>query len=70
MIDLCKIFEVEEEEEFKFNTSEAYHKYIISCNELFCYDENKKEWVKSFKFIIINDLPNLKIIKLPKKNRR
>ena len=66
-IDLCKIFGVEEGEEFKFNIGEAYYKYIVSCNELVYYDENKEEWVKSCKPIIINDLPNLKIIKLPKK---
>ena len=67
MIDLCKIFGVEEGEEFKFKLGKAYYKYIISCNELVYYDENKKEWVKSCKPININDLPNLKIIKLPKK---
>ena len=66
-IDLCKLFGVEEGEEFKFNIGKAYYKYIINCNELVYYDENKKEWVKSSKNIIINDLPNLKIVKLPKK---
>jgi hypothetical protein len=67
MIDLCKVFGVEEGEEFKFKLGEAYYKYIISCNELVYYDENKKEWVKSCKPIIINDLPKLNIIKLPKR---
>ena len=69
MIDLCKVLGVEEGEEFKFHEGKQFYKYSINRNVLLYYDENNKKWVESYKDMIINDLTNLKIIKLPKKKQ-
>lgn len=64
-IDLCKLFGVEEGEEFNI---EGYGiKYRIYNNRLECYDANFKEWIDStFGF---NKLIASEIIKLPKKKQ-
>lgn len=64
-IDLCKIFEVEEGEEFRFE-GENEIKYRIYQGELhhtsICC---KKVWYKSY--LELNDISGKEIIKLPKK---
>ena len=62
-IDLCKIFGVEEGEEFKIGTHE--NPYRIYNNSLQSFDTDLEEWRKSsimFNYVISSD-----IIKLPKK---
>lgn len=69
MIDLCKIFGVEEGEEFKiegvgYNTTRITYKILH--NELFYKNSDTLEFKKST--LEINDLRDIKkIIKLPKK---
>ena len=62
-IDLCKLFGVEEGEEF--NIEGFGIKYRIYNNRLECYDANFKEWIYST--LGFNKLIALEIIKLPKK---
>ena len=64
-IDLCKLFGVEEGEEFNI---EGYGiKYRIYNNRLECYDANFKEWIYST--LGFNKLIASEIIKLPKKKQ-
>ena len=62
-IDSCKLFGVEEGEEF--NIEGFGIKYRIYNNRLECYDANFKEWIYST--LGFNKLIALEIIKLPKK---
>jgi hypothetical protein len=68
MIDLCKIFGVEEGEEFKFEDS-IDNKYSISGNKLVYYDKDYKKWRESSRCWRINKICdlNLEVTKLPKK---
>lgn len=64
-IDLCKLFGVEEGEEFKIGTHE--NPYRIYNNSLQSFDTDFEEWRKSpimFNYVISSD-----IIKLPKKKQ-
>ena len=60
MLDLCKIFGVEEGEEFKFDGYEAI--YFIQNGYLYFIDSTKKKSILS-----INDVVGKNIIKIPKK---
>lgn len=62
MIDLCKLFGVEEEEEFKITNSDF--KYVIRNNRLKRIFNNLDEVESNMG---INDLSKVNIIKLPKK---
>lgn len=62
MLDLCKIFGVEEREEFKFDGYEAI--YFIQNGYLYFIDSTKKKSILS-----INDVVGKNIIKLPKKKK-
>ena len=62
-IDSCKLFGVEEGEEF--NIEGFGIKYRIYNNRLECYDANFKEWIYST--LVFNKLIASEIIKLPKK---
>ena len=62
-IDSCKLFGVEEGEEF--NIEGFGIKYRIYNNRLECYDANFKEWIYST--LGFNKLIASEIIKLPKK---
>ena len=67
MIDLCKIFGVEEGEEFRFiRGAIGKTTYKLQDNQLLYYDENACKFVASALFI--NELNNISgTIKLPKK---
>ena len=58
-IDLCKLFNVEEGEEFKFEGYE--YTYIIKKQFLYILNEDR------YSHLEVNDLVNKEIIKLPKK---
>ena len=62
MLDLCKIFGVEEGEEFKIDGYEAI--YFILNGYLYLIDIDS---AKKISFLSINDVVGKKIIKLPKK---
>ena len=67
MIDLCKIFGVEEKEEFKIIHKDYKHfVYTISNNILWCKDKHAETFTRSS--LCINNLDEIiEIIKLPKK---
>ena len=67
-IDLCKLFNVEEGEEFKLVSDNSESKYIIVDNILNLVIDNRKPYVSE---LTINDINayKLKIIKLPKKKQ-
>ena len=67
-IDLCKIFGVEEGEEFKLK-SEFYDNYTyrIYNNILQYHNRDNEQWVGSH--LDINTITHLEIIKLPKKKQ-
>lgn len=65
MIDLCKIFGVEEGEEFKIGTHE--NPYRIYNNSLQCLDTDFERWKESV--VTFNYAVSSKIIKLPKKKQ-
>ena len=62
-IDLCKIFGVEEGEEFKIGTHE--NPYRIYNNSLQCLDTDFERWKESV--VTFNYAVSSKIIKLPQK---
>jgi hypothetical protein len=65
MIDLCKVFGVEEGEEFKLGEKRSL-KYRIYNGELNCtYIDCENDWSKSH--LELNEINGCKIIKLPKK---
>ena len=67
-IDLCKLFGVEEGEEFKIKLFGVIEKYRLKNGELERYDNDYiYKWVKSR--ISINDIHESEIIKLPKKKQ-
>ena len=66
-IDLCKIFGVEEGEEFKIELFGAIGKYRLKDGKLEYYDDFINKWVKST--ISMNDILESEIIKLPKKKQ-
>jgi hypothetical protein len=63
MIDLCKIFGVEEGEEFRL--SKSNNNYRIYNNKLHYYDDYYDRWEKSH--LDFNVVANMEVIKLPKK---
>ena len=67
-IDLCRLFGVEEGEEFKLVSDNSESKYIIVDNILNLVIDNRKPYVSE---LTINDINayKLKIIKLPKKKQ-
>ena len=67
-IDLCKLFGVEEGEEFKLVSDNSESKYIIVDNILNLVIDNRKPYVSELTINDINDY-KLKIIKLPKKKQ-
>ena len=66
--DLCRLFGVEEGEEFKLVSDNSESKYIIVDNILNLVIDNRKPYVSE---LTINDINayKLKIIKLPKKKQ-
>ena len=62
MLDLCKLFEVKEGEEFKINGYEAI--YFIENGYLYYIDIDN---IKKKSYLIINDIAGENIIKIPKK---
>ena len=66
-IDLCKLFGVEEGEEFKLKLFGAIGKYRLKNGKLEYYDDFINKWVESK--ISINDILESEIIKLPKKKQ-
>jgi hypothetical protein len=65
MIDLCKLFGVEEGEEFKFGEKRSI-KYRIYNGELNCtYINCENDWSKSH--LELNEISGAKVIKIPKK---
>ena len=66
-IDLCKLFGVEEGEEFKLKLFGAIGKYKLKNGKLEYYDDFINKWVESK--ISINDILESEIIKLPKKKQ-
>ena len=67
-IDLCKLFGVEEGEEFKIKLFGVIEKYRLKNGELERYDNDYiYKWVKSR--ISINDIHESEIIKIPKKKQ-
>ena len=63
MIDLCKLFGVEEGEEFKIGT--YYNPYRVYNNSLQCFDSYRERWTESTS--TFNYVVSSKVIKLPKK---
>lgn len=64
-IDLCKLFDVEEGEEFK--VEEFSLPYRFYDNKLECYDSNLNQWIYST--LGFNKLIASEIIKLPNKKQ-
>ena len=65
MLDLCRLFGVEEGEEFKLKLFGVIEKYRFKNGKLEYYDDVINKWVKSR--ITMNHFLNSEIIKLPKK---
>lgn len=67
MIDLCKLFEVEDGEEFKLKgENKAKCRFRIYDNEFQYYSDILKQW--QYSIISLNSAAEFEIIKLPKKN--
>jgi hypothetical protein len=68
MIDLCKIFGVEEGEEFKIIDSkcENNNKYVINDGQIY-YNSLVHEHYWSVSYLELNEISGAKVIKLPKK---
>lgn len=66
-IDLCKIFGVEEGEEFRLAKTKPKTRYRFYNNSLQVFDTDLKEWRNSS--IIFNYVIDSDIIKLPKKKQ-
>ena len=66
-IDLCKIFNVEEGEEFKLKLFGVIEKYRLKNGKLEYYDDFINKWVEST--ISMNHILDSDIIKLPKKKK-
>lgn len=66
MIDLCKLFGVEDGEEFKLKgENKAKCRFRIYDNEFQYYSDNLEQWLHSI--ISLNSAAEFEIIKLPKK---
>ena len=66
MIDLCKLFGVEDGEEFKLKgENKAKSRFRIYDNEFQYYSDNLEQWLHSI--ISLNSAAEFEIIKLPKK---
>ena len=66
-IDLCKLFGVEEGEEFKIKLFGGIGKYRLKNGKLEYYDDFINKWVEST--ISMNHILDSDIIKLPKKKK-
>ena len=66
-IDLCKLFGVEEGEEFKLKLFGGIGKYRLKNGKLEYYDDFINKWVEST--ISMNHILDSDIIKLPKKKQ-
>ena len=66
-IDLCKLFNVEEGEEFKLKLFGGIGKYRLKNGKLEYYDDFINKWVEST--ISMNHILDSDIIKLPKKKQ-
>lgn len=66
-IDLCKLFGVEEGEEFKRGGSNYDYRYRVYNNRIQHFNEELKTWVCSL--LSINALVETEIIKIPKKKQ-
>ena len=66
-IDLCKLFGVEEGEEFKVKLFGAIGKYRLKNGKLEYYDDFINKWVEST--ISMNHILDSEIIKIPKKKQ-
>ena len=66
-IDLCKLFGVEEGEEFKIKLFGGIGKYRLKNGKLEYYDDFINKWVEST--ISMNHILDSDIIKLPKKKQ-
>ena len=66
-IDLCRLFGVEEGEEFKLKLFGAIGKYRLKNGKLEYYDDFINKWVEST--ISMNHILDSEIIKLPKKKQ-
>ena len=66
-IDLCKLFNVEEGEEFKLKLFGVIEKYRLKNGKLEYYDDFINKWVEST--ISMNHILDSDIIKLPKKKQ-
>ena len=66
-IDLCKLFGVEEGEEFKLKLFGAIGKYRLKDGKLEYYDDFINKWVEST--ISMNHILDSEIIKIPKKKQ-
>ena len=64
-IDLCKLFGVEEGEEFTRDDSNIYYKYRVYNNRIQHFDEVLEQW--RYSTLTINALATSEIIKQPKK---
>ena len=64
-IDLCKLFGVEEGEEFTRDDSNFYYKYRVYNNKIQHFDEVLEQW--RYSPLTINALATSEIIKLSKK---
>ena len=71
MIDLCKVFGVEEGEEFKIIDSKCENnnnKYVINDGQIY-YNSLVHEHYWSVSYLELNEISGAKIIKLPKKKQ-
>ena len=66
-IDLCKIFGVEEGEEFKREGSNYDYRYRVYNNRIQYFDKELKIW--DYCTLTVNALAGSEIIKLPKKKQ-
>lgn len=66
-IDLCKLFGVEEGEEFKVKLFGVIEKYRLKNGKLEYYDDFINKWVEST--ISMNHILDSEIIKIPKKKQ-
>ena len=66
-IDLCKLFNVEEGEEFKLKLFGGIGKYRLKNGKLEYYDDFINKWVEST--ISMNHILDSEIIKIPKKKQ-
>ena len=66
-IDLCKLFGVEEGEEFKIEGYNLEYRYKVYNNRIQYFDEVLEQW--NYSSLSVNALVTSEIIKLPKKKQ-